>query len=85
MDFRKFENFRRFFRHNSAKNCRSELWKDGKDAAQRDLDLGRLKVVSPNFLKQENVCYRNTLIFTENFQNLSNFANYIIHSYLNDI
>ena len=43
VEFRKFDNFRRFFRNNSAKNCRSELSKDGKDASQRDLDLSRQK------------------------------------------
>ena len=32
-DFRKFDNFSRFFRDNSAENCRSELLKDEKDAS----------------------------------------------------
>ena len=40
-DFRKFDNFSRSFRDNSAENCRSELPKDGKDASQWDLDLSR--------------------------------------------
>ena len=43
MNFRKFVNFRRFFRNNSVKNYCSELSKDGKDASQRDLDLSRQK------------------------------------------
>ena len=34
VDFCKFDNFRRFFPNNSAKNCRSEFSKDGKDASQ---------------------------------------------------
>ena len=34
VDFRKFDNFSRFFRHNSAENCHSELLEDGKDASQ---------------------------------------------------
>ena len=32
VDFCKFDNFRRFFRNNSAKNYRSELLKGEKDA-----------------------------------------------------
>ena len=43
MDFRKFDNFTRFFRNNSAKNLPSELSKDVKDASQLDLDLSRQK------------------------------------------
>ena len=34
VDFRKFDNFRGFFRDNSAKNCHSTLPKGGKDASQ---------------------------------------------------
>ena len=34
VDFRKFDNFTRLFRNNSAKNCCSELSKDGEDASQ---------------------------------------------------
>ena len=33
VDFCKFDNFRRFFRNNSTKNCRSEISKDGKDVS----------------------------------------------------
>ena len=46
MDFRKFDNFRRFFRNNSAKNFRSDLPKRGKDASQRDLNLSRQRFSS---------------------------------------
>ena len=38
-DFCKFDNFRRFFRHNLAKNCCSDLLKSGKDASWWDLKL----------------------------------------------
>ena len=40
-DFRKFDNFSRFFHENSAENCRTWLSKDGKDASQWDLHLSR--------------------------------------------
>ena len=46
VDFCKFDNFRRFFRNNSAKNYRSDLPMSGKDASQWDLTLSAQKFSS---------------------------------------
>ena len=46
VDFCKFDNFRRFFRDNSAKIYRSDLPKSGKDASRWDLNLSGQKFSS---------------------------------------
>ena len=46
VDFCKFDNFRRFFCNNSAKNYHSNLPKRGKDGSQWDLKLSGQKFSS---------------------------------------
>ena len=38
-DFCKFDNFSRFFRHNSAENCQINIPKEERDPSQYDLNL----------------------------------------------
>ena len=45
-DFCKFDNFRRFFSNNSAKNYRNDLPMSGKDASLWDLNLSGKKFSS---------------------------------------